>query len=154
MKKFIDFINEEVGEKILPPYSYHKDSESDLVTYYKFVTEDGDQYSVRFFNQYYIQPKEKFKDQYQVEFITSDEKGDHIIVNKGRFYKVLATVIAIIKEFTKQNDPKVLKISPVSNFKKDKRRKNIYINYIEKLLPDDYKYKKSFFGDDLYIIKK
>ena len=54
----------------------------------------------------------------------------------------------------KEKDTKVLKINPVLNYKKDKRRKNLYIRYIERLLPDSYKYKKSYFGNKLYITKK
>jgi hypothetical protein len=128
--------------------------EGDLVIQYKFKTEDNDIYVVRFFDMHEIHKQEKYRDYYQLEFVTNDERGDTVIVNKGRFYKVISTVIGIIKDFVNFKDPRVLKISPSKNFKKDKRRKNIYIRYIERLLPDNYKYKKSFLGDSLYIRKK
>lgn len=159
MKKFEEFINEELGESNVSPYSYDmtKYEDGDLVIQYKFITEDGDKYVVRFFDMYRIHKQDKYKDYYQLEFVTSDSEydaGDTIVINKGRFYKVISTVISIIKDFVKFKDPRVLKISPSKNFRKDKRRKNIYIRYIERLLPEDYKYKKSFFGDSLYITKK
>jgi hypothetical protein len=157
MKNYLEFINEEVGQSMVRPYPYQKTSDDKLATYYKFITDDEDQYIVRFFHMGEFQHKEKLMDKYQVEFVVGGDlydAGDRIVVNKGRFYKVISTIIFIIKEFVKEHDPKELKINPVSNFKKDKRRKNIYIRYIEKMLPDTYKYKKAFFGDSLYIRKK
>ena len=98
MKKYLEFVNEELGESNISPYIFYQ--------------------------------------------------------SKERFYKVISTVISIIKEFIKEKDPRVLKINAIFNFRKDKRRKNIYIRYIERLLPNNYKYKKSFFGNSLYITKK
>lgn len=153
MKRYSEFINEEVGQSMVEPYKYEKTSDDKLATYYKFITDDDDQYVVRFFHIGEFQQKEKWMGQYQVEFVTGDENGVTIVVNKGRFYRVMSTIISIIKEFVKEHDPKQLKINPVSNFKKDKRRKNIYIRYIEKLLPDNYKYKKTLIGNTLLITK-
>ena len=107
-----------------------KEIDYELATYYTFTTDDGDKYIVRFFHIGEFQHKEKWMGHYQVEFVTTgddDNEGDRIVVNKGRFYRVMSTVVNIIKEFVKEYDPKLLKINPVSNFKKDKRRKNIYI---------------------------
>jgi hypothetical protein len=153
MKKYLEFINEEIGQSMVEPYPYEKTSDDELATHYKFTTEDGDKYVVRFFHIGEFQHKEKWKDHYQVEFVTSSDNGDRVVVNKGRFYRIMSTVISIIQEFVKEHDPKLLKINPVTNYKKDKRRKNIYIRYIEKLLPNNYKYKKALFGDTLLIIK-
>jgi len=157
MKNYLDFINEEVGQLLVEPYPYQQTTDDKLATYYKFTTDDDDKYVVRFFHMGEFQHKEKWMGHYNVEFVTGGDEyteGDSIVVNKGRFYKVMSTVISIIKDFVKEKDPKVLKFNPVSNYKKDKRRKNIYIRYIEKMLPNDYKYKKSFFGDALIITKK
>lgn len=160
MKNYTEFINEELGEGTSTPYSYQNiekiafDIRVDLVIRYRFKTDDDDEYIVRFYNLYAIQQKEKYFEHFQVEFVTSDDNGDTIIVNKGRFYKVMSTIISIIKDFIKNYNPVQLKINPISNFKKDKRRQNIYIRYIERLLPIDYKYKKSFFGNSLLISKK
>jgi hypothetical protein len=154
MKKYLEFINEEIGQSMVAPYNYKKTSDDELATYYLFTTDDEDKYAVRFFHIGEFQSKEKWKDHYQVEFVTGSDDGDTIVVNKGRFYRVMSTVISIIQDFVKEHNPKLLKINPSKNFKKDKRRKNVYIRYIEKLLPDNYKYKKTIFGDTLLIIKK
>lgn len=160
MKNYNEFINEELGETLLPPYSYQMVNyeDGDLVVMYKFETDDGDLYTVRFLDLYEFKKSlrfpEKYKNTYQVEFVTTDKDGDNVVLNKGRFFKVISTVIDIIRDFIKFKDPRVLKIHPSKNFKKDKRRKNIYIRYIEKLLPDDYKYKKTLFGDSIIISKK
>jgi len=157
MKKYLEFINEEVGTSMVRPYSYEKTSDDKLATYYKFTTDDDDKYVVRFFHMGEFQHKEKWMGNYKVEFVVGGDlydAGDTVVVNKGRFFKVISTVISIIKDFVKEHDPNQLEINPVTNFKKDKRRKNIYIRYIQKLLPDTYKYKKSFFGNTLYIRKK
>lgn len=160
MKKFKDFINEELGDSNVTPYPYRMVDygDGDLAIMYKFKTEDDDIYTVRFLDLYEFKKTvrfpEKYRNNYQVEFMTNDENGDSVILNKGRFFKVISTVISIIEDFVKFKDPKVLKIDPVSNFKKDKRRKNIYIRYIERLLPDNYKYKKQLFGNSLIITKK
>jgi len=130
MKNFVEFINEEVGQSMVDSYEYKKEIDYELATYYTFTTEDNDKYIVRFFHIGEFQHKEKWMGHYQVEFVTTgddENEGDRIVVNKGRFYKVMSTVVNIIKEFVKEYDPKLLKINPVSNFKKDKRRKNIYI---------------------------
>jgi hypothetical protein len=157
MKDYLEFILEEVGDSMVTPYEYEKTSDIDLATYYKFVTEDQDHYLVRFYNMYSFQKKKRYIGEYQVEFVTGGDnytEGDTVVVNKGRFFKVISTVISIIVEFMEEKDPKRLKINPVRNYKKDKRRKNIYIRYIERLLPNSYNYKKAFFGNSLYITKK
>lgn len=157
MKTFLEFLNEEIGHDMVESYPYKKEIDDELSTYYTFITDDDDKYIVRFFHIGEFQHKEKWMGHYQVEFATKGDdynEGDSVIVNKGRFYRVISTVISIIKDFMKEHDPKQLRINPVTNFKKDKRRKNIYIRYIEKLLPDNYKYKKTIFGNSIIISKK
>ena len=147
------FVFENFNESAIPSYEFQK-VEHELGNVYKFATEDGDKYLVRFFDMFEIHKQKKYEDFYQVEFVTNDEKGDTVVVNKGRFYKVMTTIIEIIEEFVKEKDPRVLKISPSANYKGDTRRRDIYIRYIKKLLPDNYKYTKSLFGNVLYIKKK
>lgn len=156
MKTYIEFINEEIGESMVEPYDYQKsfEDDEDVTSFYHFETEDGDKYLVRFFDLYKIHKKESYKDYYQVEFVVNGDYGYKVVMNKGRFYRVMSTVISIIKDFIDEKDPRKLKINPSTNYKKDKRRKNIYIRYIEKLLPDTYKYKKTWFGNTLIISKK
>jgi len=162
VKSYLEFLLlEEIGQSLVKPYLYKKvDHLDDSIQYkiqYIFTTEDNDKYNVQFFDMYEIHQKEKYRNYYTVEYVTGGDnytEGDEIVVNKGRFFKVIATVVAIIKDFISEYEPNTLKISPVSNFKEDKRRKNIYIRYIESLLPNTYQYKKKFFGDSLYISKK
>ena len=155
-------INEEIEESNNKTYSYSK-KEGDLIISYIFMTEDNDKYVVRFFNLYNIQQRERIKGHYNIEFIVSDIideeegkiiRGDKRVINKGRFYKVMTTIIKIIQEFVNDYSPEQLNISPSQSKEKDKRRFNIYKRYIEKLLPDTYQYKKTLFGNNLVIKKK
>jgi len=147
----------EVGESNLPPYNYRKGADEDMVTYYYFTTEDDDKYSMAFFNLGEIKKSElgssRYLNTYDVQFVSSGPTGDTDILNKGRFYRVIATVIEIMRIFAKEKNPRALIISPSKSFRKDKRRFNIYLRYIEKLLPKEtYKLKKTLSGN--LIIKK
>jgi hypothetical protein len=146
-------LNEEVGEKTSTSYSFYKSMDSDLLTSFKFTTEDNDLYIVGFYNLGNIQKTKSYQDCYDVYFILKD-KDEFVIVNKGRIFKVISTVIDIIKMFIEIKNPKKINISPSKNYKGDKRRKNIYLRYIEKYIMDDYRIKKYMFSNNISIIKK
>jgi hypothetical protein len=137
----------EVGDKLLPPYNFRKGADEDLATFYYFTTEDGDKYTVRFYNLGEIQKTKGTQGSYQVEFVTPGETGDTDVINKGKFFRVISTVVKVMEEFAEDKNPKSLKISPSKNFKDDERRYHIYKRYIQKLLPSDYKFKSNWFGD-------
>jgi hypothetical protein len=139
----------EVGEITLPPYNYRRGKDTIMASFYYFITEDNDNYMVRFYNIGEI--RELTKDLWMVEFLTSSEKSESEIINKGRIFRVLSTVASIIKEFVKEKNPEEIKISPAKNFRKDKRRFNIYLRFISKNLPPEYKIKTNIWNDNILI---
>jgi len=138
---------------MLIPYPYRKGADTKLATFYYFNTEDGDQYSVRFFHLGEIQSKKKLMNCYSIAFMVSQQNGDTIVINKGRFYRTISTVICIMKEFMAVKSPKKIYISPTESFRKDRRRFRIYKYYIKKLLPLDYKAKRQFLSRT-FILEK
>jgi hypothetical protein len=135
-------------------YQHRKGKCNDLIWWYYFSTEDGDQYAVRFINLSKIQGNKKKI--WQVEFSVDGPTGDTDVVNNGRFFKVISTVIKILREFVSDNNYNIagINIYPSSNFKDDDRRYRIYSRYIEKLLPPDWKWKKSFFDKRILLRKR
>lgn len=137
-----DVINE-IGETLVDPYQY-RENYFDLGVYYYFETEDGDKYVVRFFDLGAVQQNKSSQNTYTLEFATNGEQGHVNIVNKGRSYKVISTIIHIVKEFMDRKNPKRISFSPVSNFPNDERRKNMFLNYLKKQIPPTHKYSISF----------
>lgn len=136
---------------MLAPYSYRKGADTKLATFYYFDTEDLDKYTVRFFHLGEIQSKKKLQDCYSVAFMTSGRDRDTKVVNKGRFYRIMATLVCVIGEFMEEKSPYKLQIDPVKNFKKDRRRYRIYKYYIKKYLPKNYKLKTYFFNHNFTL---
>ena len=131
----------ETGTDLVQPYEYRIGKCSKLACFYYFNTEDGDQYSVRFMNLGEIHSKKK--QIWQTEFVVPGVGGDKEVVNKGRIFKVMSTVITIIKDFiNSSNIIDGLNINPVENYKGDERRKNLYLSYINKILPEFPDWKK------------
>lgn len=128
--------------KMVEPYEYRRGKFDVLACFYYFETEDGDRYSVKFMNLGEIHNRKK--QIWQTEFAAPGKQGDTIVLNKGRVYRVLSTVIAIIKEFISEEGIPIdgLDINPSSNYKGDTRREEIYLNYISKLLPEFPNWKK------------
>lgn len=142
----------EIGNVNVPSYEFRKaeqvpDENKKYFTIYNFTTEDGDIYTVRFFNLREIHQKRYKLPDYQLEFDTGGENGDTLVVNKGRFFKIMSTIIDITKDFLSTHDFRSIKISPSENFRGDKRRFNIYQRYIEKNIPPEYSLKKGWWGD-------
>jgi hypothetical protein len=133
----------EIGMNTVQPYEYRIGKCDKLACFYYFNTEDGDKYSVRFMNLGEIHNRKK--QIWQTEFMVPGKTGDTDVVNKGRIFKVMATVIAIIKDFINStNTVDGLNINPVQNYKGDTRREDLYLKYIEKILPEFPDWKKAW----------
>ena len=143
----------EVGEGSSNPYSYNvndnvfrggsKNLAGRDVT---FTTEDGDDYIVSFAAYYGDHSQAKIRGPYfKVDFTTVDEYGyeDRAdrVVNKGRLFRVMATIVAATKKFMNDIDYKekgidMLRISPTkTRDDDDDRRANLYMAYIKRQLP-------------------
>lgn len=132
----------EIGIGTVKPYEYRIGKCDKLACFYYFETEDDDRYIVRFMNLGEIHNRKK--QIWQTEFVTPGKGGDTTIVNKGRIFKVLSTVIHIIKDFVSRSEFQIdgLNILPTENYKGDTRRYDLYLQYINKILPKFPEWKK------------
>jgi len=139
----------EIGEANVKPYPLKKRVHGD----YRFETEDGDKYIIKFQTQeQYPDKEEPFKIAY-VAFLTGENlsspkrAGLDRVINKGRIFRILPTVIEAIKLYIKDYDRhfedktfriplKYIAIVPGKNHQYDDRRLHIYKAYIHKLLPN------------------
>lgn len=142
----------EVGEGSSNPYSYSvndnvfRGSSKNLkgrdVT---FTTEDGDNYIVNFVAYYGDHSRAEGRGPFfKIDFTTVDEYGydddAERVVNKGRMFRIMATIVAATKEFLndidyKEKGIKKMIVFPAKSKQGDDRRANIYMAYIRKQLP-------------------
>lgn len=142
----------EVGEGSSNPYSYNVEDNvfrgsSKNVTGrdVTFTTEDGDDYIVSFAAYYGDHDQAKIRGPYfKVDFTTVDEYGyeDRAdrVVNKGRLFRIMATIVKATKEFLndidyKEKGIKKMLVFPAKSDFGDDRRANLYSAYIKKQLP-------------------
>ena len=142
----------EVGEGSAKAYSYRIDDDfptRDGAEYrdIRFETEDGDNYVVNlkaFWGPAIERDKAKPEPYFQVDFTTEDDYGFYDdaerVVNKGRLFKVMATVVKATREFLndidyKEKDIKKMMVFPSKSKHEDDRRANLYMAYIKKHLP-------------------
>jgi hypothetical protein len=130
----------EVGEGNLLPYPYElKNSTFDIIL--KFKTEDNDVYEVDIYRYY--------DDVWNVEFNVNGLITD---INKNKQYRVMSTILDIIKKFVNAKNPLALTFSgSKTKGDNDYRRDNMYIAYIAKHITDNYELIKGELG---YTIRK
>jgi len=131
----------EVGEASSSPYEWYESNPIEGNLEYFFRTEDEDIYEVQM---------QDIGNYWNMDFKTRQGNFEDVL-NKGRFWRVMATLAEVIRDFLKKIDPDVIRVSPAKNRKSDMRRHNIYKQYFEKSLPD-YEVQPS--GDYLYIYKR
>jgi len=152
LTSILNNIISEVGEGSSNPYSYSvndnvfRGSSKNLtgrdVT---FTTEDGDDYIVSFAAYYGDHSNAEGRGPYfKIDFTTVDEYGyeDRAdrVVNKGRLFRIMATIVKATKEFLndidyKEKGIKKMLVFPAKSDFGDDRRANIYSAYIKKQLP-------------------
>jgi hypothetical protein len=150
VREFLEPLFESIG--LVEPYEYRRGKFDKLACFYYFETEDGDKYVVRFMNLGEIHNRKK--QIWQTEFVIPGKEGNTAVVNKGRVFKVLSTIIHIIQEFLNEDLIQVdgLNINPASSYKGDTRRYDLYLNYINKLLPEFPNWKKAWNPFDKRIL--
>ena len=154
LTSILNNIISEVGEGTAKPYNYTSiqgiqrdeefDGAQDTLT---FKTEDGDTYEVMvaaFWGDNYFAKKPvgpHFTIDFWVKKRGSDTRDTSVVVNKGRMFRVMATVVQIAEEFMdlvdyKENNINQLIISPTkTKGDLDDRRAKLYMAYIKKHLP-------------------
>ena len=152
--KLVSILNNiisEVGEGTSKPYNYQSihgiqrsDEDNGAHDTLKFVTEDGDTYAVMvsaFWGDNYLAKKPvgpHFTIDFWVKKRGSDTRDTDVVVNKGRLFRVMATVVQIAEEFMdlvdyKENNINQLIVSPTKTKGEfDDRRAKLYMAYIKK----------------------
>ena len=127
----------EIGEASVQPYNFYlEDSEigfDDWVSY-KFQTEDRDKYIIQFIrkNNFWV-----------IQFsLTGKKNFNHEqVVNKGRNFRVMATVVNVIKIFVEWKHPDKMFMVASKSKEEDKRRLHMYMRYLEKNITSDYTFR-------------
>ena len=149
----IEQIITEVGEGSAKAYRYTQsfnmaaeDDSAERTVLFK--TEDGDEYEVRiqaFWGDHYYARDVYGGPYFTIDFFVKPEDGGFgdgtAVVNKGRLFNVMATIVKAAKEFMDDIDHeskniKTMKVVPskTEGFDDD-RRANLYMAYIKKHLP-------------------
>lgn len=127
----------ETDNIMVDPYNISKISDKETGVYYQFKTEDNDVYIV-----YFLKRTER---EYSIHFNVIGKKTD-VIINKGKFYKIMSTVVNLCVSFILDNDLKSLTM-----FVEDDRRKAIFERYVDLYRP--FRYNKTLFDKGLILIK-
>ncbi len=152
LTSILNNIISEVGEGSSNPYSYSVNdnvfrgsSKNVAGRDVTFTTEDGDDYIVSFAAYYGDHSNAEGRGPYfKIDFTTVDEYGyeDRAdrVVNKGRLFRIMATIVKATKEFLndidyKEKGIKKMLVFPAKSDFGDDRRANIYSAYIKKQLP-------------------
>ena len=148
LPRFGDRLNSisEVGEGTSGAYPYRFDNVSYNEVNYHFDTEE-DEYVVIINN---IDPNAGV---WEMQFGTVGGTPEDI-TNRGRVFKVMATVLQITNEFIDKYKPNALRFKPSKDVERedDKRRFNLYMQYIKKNMRPEYMVYE--YGDYIVIERK
>lgn len=143
MMKLIDLLRE-VGEATAKPYKWHRLEDEEDYKSYGFETDSDLRYQL----EIAVSEGDKELDSAVVTFgIAGDDESDYFFTDydkvptKGELYKVMATVVSILKDFIKKN--KQVKYIYFTTNKLGKEvgkdqsaRLNLYRRYIQTHLPN------------------
>ncbi len=122
----------EIGEGTGKPYQYTFDNVSFNEVNYNFDTQE-DEYVV------IINNVDTNAGVWVMQFGTVGGTPQDV-VNRGRMFNVMATILQITNDFLDKFKPNVLRFKPEKDPEKqdDKRRFNLYMEYIKKNMRPDY----------------
>jgi len=106
----------EVGEANLKPYKWEEIDRESYFIYTRFVTDSETEYDVDLKSTNYIDDNLKNLRTIEIEFSAKPKGAEggsaKIVVNKGELYKVMATVIDIVKNYIKKSKAQAIIYSP------------------------------------------
>ncbi len=139
----------EIGEGSAKPYKFRtvkdKPDNTDHTREVSFKTEDGDDYQVElhaYWGDGFI--TDTYGSHISIDFYIYHGFGTHdadVVVNKGRLFRVMSTVVKAAEEFMDDLDYEekgidLLRIEPTkSTDDDDHRRAKLYMAYIKRQLP-------------------
>jgi hypothetical protein len=117
-------------------YEYIKTTDSNSRKVYSFITDDGDRYIVNFLC---YQKNDEYAWEIEYGNLMGVMANFTTVMNKGRLYRIMTTLIKIINEFVQEESPNIMTISPSqTKGEEDRRRYKLYLYYILKNLSSEY----------------
>lgn len=139
MIKLLDLLKE-VGESTAKPYPYTlgATNSSGVSAYFYFTTDLGTEYQVVVIDAKPSYDKEEYHD-FIFSFKVMGEDHNYV-ANKQELYRVMATVIKIMKDWIDkfgEETVKSIQFTPAkSKGVDDTRRQNLYMAYVKKQIPN------------------
>jgi hypothetical protein len=136
-------IIKEVGEANLKPYKWEEVDREGYYVYTRFTTDSETQYDVDIKSTVYFPAGQmESRPALEIEF-TAKPKGAEgssakIVVNKGEMYRVMATIVDIIKKYLKKSKAQAIIYSPSKKSNEEDfgtQRDNLYRAFISKAFP-------------------
>ena len=132
----------EIGEANLKPYKWR---EVDMIGYTvitRFITDSETQYDVDLeTTSYFPDDSDSYIKALSIEFNAKPKGAEgssaYIVVNKGEMYRVMATIVDIIKKYIKKFKAKAIIYSPAKKSGEDfgTQRDQLYRAFISKAIP-------------------
>ena len=154
--KLIDLLKE-VGEATAKPYKFEKVYNDEFERIYGFETESGQMYNVIIEE---IEPEDPFTAgggvRLDIRFyvVGEDPEAEEYdkVVNKGELFKVMATIVKIIKKEIKQKPYiKAISFKPSKRKSQDSARLELYKRFLKNFYPNT---EYETYGDEVIAILK
>ena len=136
------FVNE-VGEANLKPYKWEEIDQEGYYVYTRFVTDSETQYDVDikttvFFPAGQMESLPALEIEFSAKPKGAEGSSAKIVVNKGEMYKVMATIVDIIKKYIKKSKARAIIYSPSKKSSEEyfgTQRDQLYRAFISKAIP-------------------
>jgi hypothetical protein len=136
------FVNE-VGEANLQPYKWKEVDRESYYVYIRFVTDSETQYDVDikstiFFPAGQMESLPALEIEFSAKPKGAEGSSAKIVVNKGEMYRVMATIVDIIKKYLKKSKAQAIIYSPSKKSSEENfgvQRDQLYRAFISKAIP-------------------
>jgi hypothetical protein len=132
----------EVGEANLKPYKWEEIDREGYYVYVGFETESGTEYEIDLHTTTHLDDELNNLRALGVEFAAklkgAEGSSTKIVVNKGEIYKVMATIVDIVKKYAKEIKAQAITYSPAKKSNEEDfgaQRDNLYRAFISKAFP-------------------
>jgi hypothetical protein len=141
IKEEISKVLSEVGEATSEPYIWKKASTKEDVVFFTFTTDQGSIYKVALDNYIYEDFYDNNKEYPAIEVSFGIKEKSQFstttVTNKGEMYRVMSTVVDIVKDYLNRNkNIKAIIYQPTKKEDNiDNKRNNLYMAFIKKQIP-------------------
>jgi hypothetical protein len=133
----------EVGEANLQPYKWKEVDRESYYVYIRFVTDSETQYDVDikstiFFPAGQMESLPALEIEFSAKPKGAEGSSAKIVVNKGEMYRVMATIVDIIKKYLKKSKAQAIIYSPSKKSSEESfgvQRDQLYRAFISKAIP-------------------